>query len=174
MKPVSARTTIDCPRDRVYGFVAELANRPTFTDHFMGPYRLERIPSTGVGAAARFRTGPRSFSVWMESVIDELEPPHGIVERGHAGREDRIPVFCAWEMLAGAGSTTQVSLSFWTEPQHRLDRIRERLGARGWYRRRWARALRRLKRVLEDDAPTERVEIAGEDRVPVLPSVVRH
>ncbi len=172
--PVSAKVAIDAPRERVFGFVAELASRPAFTDHFIGPYRLERIPSSGVGAAARFRTGPRSFRVWMESVVDELEPPHRIVERGHAGREDRIPVFCAWELLAGAGSTTEVSVSFWSEPSHPIDKVRERLGARGWYRRRWARALRRLKHVLEGDQSPAPVAVAGEDRIPVLPSAVRH
>jgi uncharacterized protein YndB with AHSA1/START domain len=170
---VSAETTIDAPREDVYAFLVELANRPSFTDHFISSYRLERIPSAGVGAAARFRTGPRLSRVWMESVVDELDPPYRIVERGHAGRLDRIPVFTAWELVAGAGST-EVSVAFWTEPTKHVDRIRERLGARGWYRRRWRRALRRLKQVLEEGEPVKPLGVAGEDRVPSLPSAVRH
>jgi uncharacterized protein YndB with AHSA1/START domain len=171
---VSAETTIDAPREEVFAFLVELANRPSFTDHFISSYHLERIPSAGVGAAARFRTGPRLSRVWMESVVDELDPPHRIVERGHAGRLDRIPVFTAWELVPGAGSTTDVSVAFWTEPTHHLDGFRERLGARGWYRRRWGRALRRLKQVLEAGEPVKQLAVAGEDRVPSLPSAVRH
>jgi uncharacterized protein YndB with AHSA1/START domain len=171
---VSAEITIDSPRESVFSFLIELANRPSFTDHFISSYRLERIPSSGVGAAARFRTGPRLSRVWMESVVDELEKPYRIVERGHCGRSDRIPAFTAWELVPGAGSTTEVSVAFWTEPTHHVDRMRERLGARGWYHRRWGRALRRLKQGLEEGGPVERIAVAGEDRVPTLPSAVRH
>jgi uncharacterized protein YndB with AHSA1/START domain len=174
MLPLSVTTSIDVPRERVFAFLSELANRPAFTDRFIDGYHLERIPSSGVGAAARFRVGPATARVWMETVIEELEPPHLIKERGRAGRLDRIPVFTAWELLAGAGSTTELTLTFWTEPSHPLDRLRERLGARRWYRRHWSRALRRLKQLLEADTPIEPTRIAGEDRVPTLPSAVRH
>jgi uncharacterized protein YndB with AHSA1/START domain len=174
MLPVSTRISIDSPRERVFAFVSELANRPAFTDHFIEGYHLERIPSSGVGAAARFRVGPPAFRVWMETVIEALEPPHRILESGRGGRGDRVPVFTAWELLTGPGSTTDVSVTFWTEPSHPLDRIKERLGARRWYRRRWSRALRRLKDTLESGRPIEPVAIAGEDRIPTLPSAVRH
>ena len=70
---MSAKITIDVPREQAFAFLAELANRPSFTDHFISPYRLQRIPSSGVGSAARFRTGPRLNRVWMETVIDEVE-----------------------------------------------------------------------------------------------------
>jgi hypothetical protein len=169
MLPVSVRTSIDSPRERAFEFIAELANRPAFTDHFIEEYHLERVPSSGVGAAARFRIEPPATRFWMETVIEELDPPHRIYERGRGGRIDRIPVFTVWELLAGAGSTTEVSLTFWTEPSHPLDRLRERLGARRWYRRQWSRALRRLKDTLEAGRPIEPVAIAGEDRVPTLP-----
>jgi hypothetical protein len=174
MMPVSARISIDAPRERAFAFVSDLANRPAFTDHFIHDYRLERIPSAGVGAAARFRVEPPTTRLWMETVIEELEPPYGIHERGQGGRLDRIPIFTAWELLAGPGSVTEVSLTFWTDPSHRLDRLRERLGARRWYRRQWSRALRRLKRTLEEERPVEVAGVAGEDRVPTLPHAVRH
>lgn len=174
MHPVSARTSIDVPRERVFDFVVELGNRPSFTDHFIAEYHLERIASSGVGAAARFRVGPRLGRVWMETVIEEVEPPHLIHERGHAGRLDRIPVFTVWELVAGPRSSTEVSLTFWTEPSNRLDRFRERLGARGWYGRQWLRALRRLRETLETGRSVEPVGVAGEDRIPTLPATVRH
>jgi hypothetical protein len=174
MLPVTASATIDCPRDRAFVFVADLANRPTFTDHFIRGYHLERIPSTGVGAAARFRVQPPTARMWMETVIDALEPPHMVRERGSGGRQDRIPVHTVWELLAGPASTTKVSVTFWTEPSHPIDRVKELLGARAWYRRRWSRALRRLKGTLESGETVARVRVAGEDRIPTLPSTVRH
>jgi len=174
MLPVTADATIDCPRERVFGFVADLANRPAFTDHFIRGYHLERIPSTGVGAAARFRVEPPVGRMWMETVIEALEPPYMIRERGRGGRQDRIPVHTVWELLSGPASTTRLSVTFWTEPSHPIDRLKELLGARAWHRRRWSRALRRLKDTLESGEPVARVRVAGEDRVPTLPSNVRH
>lgn len=174
MLPVTASATIDCPREQVFAFVADLANRPAFTDHFIRSYHLERIPSTGVGAAARFRVEHRVARMWIETVIDGVEPPFMLRERGHGGRQDRIPVHTVWELLAGPASTTQISVTFWTEPSHPIDRAKELLGARGWYRRRWSRALRRLKDALEAGETLARVQVAGEDRIPTLPSAVRH
>lgn len=174
MLPVTARTTIDCPREPAFAFIAELSNRPAFTDHFVRGYHLERIPSAGIGAAARFRVEPRAARMWMETVIEALEPPYMIRERGSGGRQDRIPVHTVWELVAGSGPTTEVSVTFWTEPSHPVDRLKELFGARRWYRRRWSRALRRLKDILESGEPVERVRVAGEDRIPALPTTVRH
>jgi uncharacterized protein YndB with AHSA1/START domain len=173
MLPVSVNTTIDVPRERVFSFLSDLADRPAFTEHFIEGYHLERIPSSGVGAAARFRVGPAIARIWMETVIEELEPPYLIKEHGRGGRLDRIPIFTGWELLAGPGSTTELTLTFWTEPSHPLDRLREWLGARRWYRRNWSRALRRLKQLLETDEPIATARVAGEDRVPTLPAEVR-
>jgi uncharacterized protein YndB with AHSA1/START domain len=173
MLPVSVSEAIDAPRERAFDLLANLANRPAFTDHFIKDYRLERIPSAGVGAAARFRIEPPAARVWVETVIEELDPPHRIHEAGRGGRFDRIPVFTVWELLAGPGSTTELALTFWTEPSHPLDRLKEHLGARRWYRRQWSRALRRLKQTLEDDRQVQPVGVAGEDAVPTLPRDVR-
>jgi uncharacterized protein YndB with AHSA1/START domain len=174
VRPVTVTTSIDAPRERAFALLSDLAARPAFTDHFVDEYRLERIPSTGIGAAARFRVGPRRARMWMESVIDALEPPYRIRESGRGGRSDRIPVFTAWELFAGAGPTTEISVTFWTEPSHPTDRLKEALGARRWYRRQWARSLRRLKQALEAGRTPEMVAVAGEDRIPTLPATVRH
>ena len=68
-----SRRPIDAPRERVFDFLCDLANRPAFTDHFISQYRLERLESRGVGAAARLRVARRH--VWMETVIVEVSPP---------------------------------------------------------------------------------------------------
>ena len=86
---------IDAPRERVFAFLCDLANRPAFTDHFIAEFRLERLESSGVGAAARMRI--EGSLKWMETVIDEVEPPYRIRERGAGGRWDRVPATTVWE-----------------------------------------------------------------------------
>jgi uncharacterized protein YndB with AHSA1/START domain len=166
MGPISVKTPIDAPRERVYQLLCDLANRPAFTDHFVSEFRLERLKSSGVGAAARFRiTQP---GLWMETVIEEVLPPHRILERGRGGRLDRIPILTHWELVEGPGPRTcEVTLSFWSEPSHPLDRLRERLGAEWFYRRQWSIALSRLKELIESGLPPARVEVAGGARLPV-------
>jgi uncharacterized protein YndB with AHSA1/START domain len=161
MDPTRAETTIDRPREAVFELIADLADRPAFCDHFMLDYRLERIPSRGVAAAARFRVEAPRFETWMETVVEELDPPYRIYERGSCGRWNRIPAFTVWELVEGDGETSGVSVSFWTEPEHPLDRLREKLGAERWYRRQWERALRRLREIAEEGRAPKRVAVAG-------------
>jgi hypothetical protein len=168
MGPVSTTIVIDRPREDVFDFVCDLANRESFCDHFIFELRLERLESSGAGAAARFRVEPPLSKLWMETVIDEADRPHLIHERGHCGRLDRIPASTAWELVSGPGGATELRLTFWTEPSHPLDRAREMLGAARWWRRRWARALRRLRELLESGSSVEPVGVAGADRVPAV------
>src|ERR1700752_2497078 len=101
MGPISVRRSIDAPRERVFDFVSDLANRPAFTDHFIGDLRLERPESRGGGASARMRIARRGL--WLETVVVEASGPHRILERGRGGRWDRIPIATAWELVAQAG-----------------------------------------------------------------------
>lgn len=169
MGPVSAKTTIDVPREAVFELLGDLANRGAFTDHFIDEFRLQRIESAGVGATARFRVADRRF--WMETVIADMEPPFRLSERGRGGRLDRIPVSTVWEVVEGpAPSSCEVTVTFVTEPQGIVDRIPDFAanlrGAERWYRRQWSRALARLKALAESGEEPGRVVIAGADRVP--------
>jgi hypothetical protein len=166
MDPVVATTTIDTPRERAFELIADLANRPAFCDHFQLDYRLQRLGSSGVGAGARFRVEAPRFGIWMETVIDQVDPPYRLYERGRCGRWDRVPAFTVWELVEGAGETSEVSLTFWTEPSRPLDVVRERLGARRWYRRQWERALRRLRELVERGERPERLSVAGGAELP--------
>ena len=160
MGPISVTSPIDAPRDRVFEFLCDLANRPSFTDHFLHEFRLERIASTGVGAAARMRVARRGM--WMETVIEEVDPPHRIVERGRGGRWNRLPITTSWELVEGPGAETcEVTVLFMTEPSHPLDRAGELFGAERFYRRQWSRALSRLKDLIESEAEPQRVVVAG-------------
>jgi uncharacterized protein YndB with AHSA1/START domain len=162
--PISVKTPIDAPRERVYGFLCDLASRPAFTDHFMSDYRLQRLESSGIGAAARFRVAGRGL--WMETVIDEVSPPHRIHELGAGGRLDRIPITTSWELIEPAPSGCEVTLRFWTGPSHPLDRLHEKLGAERYYRRQWSIALSRLKQLIESGGQPDRVAVAGAARLP--------
>jgi hypothetical protein len=161
MRPVRAATTIDAPREHLFGLVADLANRPAFCDHFQHEFRLLRLESRGVGAGARFRVDAPRMPVWMQTVIIELSPPHTLVEQGQGARLDRIPMHTVWELAAGPGATCDLSVTFWTEPTHPLDRLREKLGGGRYYRRNWRRALRRLKTLAETGDAIAPVGVAG-------------
>lgn len=165
MGPVIATTSIDAPRERVYEVLADLANRPAFCDHFAKQYHLQRIESTGVGAAARFRADARGFKTWMETVITELEPPHRIVEAGHGSRADRMRTGTVWELVEGPGSTTEVTVTFWADAENPIDAAKGKFGATRWYRKQWRRALSRLRDLLEDGEPIEPIRVGGASRL---------
>lgn len=165
MDPVTSAITIDAPRERVYAALADLAMRPLFCDHFQEDYRLQRIQSRGVGAAARFRVKAPRFPVWMETVVRELDPPHMIVEHGRGGRLDRIPAHTTWELVESAGTMCDVTVSFWTEPEHFADKLTDRLAPGAWYGRQWKRALARLRDLIEDEVVLEPLRVGGASRL---------
>jgi uncharacterized protein YndB with AHSA1/START domain len=166
MGPISVTRTIDAPRDRIFDFLSDLANRPAFTDHFIGDYRLERFESEGVGAAARMRI--ERGDLWMESVIIEAERPYRILEQGKGGRLDRIPIMTAWELVEGpSAASSEVTVRFGTEATHPIDRMHELRRGERYFRRQWSVALSRLKDLIESGRSGERVSIAGGARLPV-------
>jgi uncharacterized protein YndB with AHSA1/START domain len=172
MGPVSAEIEIDAPRERAFATIADLARRPSFTDHFLTGFHLTRIESSGVGAGARFRTGSRRRSIWMDTAIVELDPPHKLFERGRGGRGNRIPSATAWELTEGSGSLTRVRVSHWTEPSNPIDRALETLsGSAGSAQRGWREALRRLRDQLEsgDPAPAPAAVAGGNPHATGIP-----
>jgi uncharacterized protein YndB with AHSA1/START domain len=171
MGPISLTTTIDAPRERVFDLIVDLGRRPAWTDHFLSDYRLERIAPAGRGAAARFRIDAPGGITYMETVVAEAERPHRVVESGRGGRLDRIPCRALWELREGPGEEmTTLVFTFSTEPAVIVDRLRE-LGRGGWWRRRWKRALDRLRELIESRAEgaIARASVAGADRVPTAP-----
>ena len=165
MGPVSAEVEIDVPRERAFEFVADLAKRPSFTDHFLSGFRLTRIESAGVGAGARFRFEVPLHRVWADTTVVELDAPHRIVEHGRGGRANRVPSTTVWELTEAPGSLTRVKVSHWTEPSL-LDRPAEILTiASPRYERRWREALRRLRDELESGSSgAGRIAVAGGNR----------
>lgn len=164
MRPVSARISIDAPRERVFEVLLDLSARPAFTDHFLTGFRLLRLESTGVGAGARFNS--RDAGGWLDSVIEEVEPPHRIVERGRGGRLNRVPAVTEWRLtdLPGPGGC-EVEVTFWTEPSAPYDRFRDMRNSERRLTGDWRRALGRLRDAVEAGGEVERVEVAGASRI---------
>jgi uncharacterized protein YndB with AHSA1/START domain len=161
--PITVTTSIDAPRDRVFDLICDLGARPSWIDHFATDYRVERIQAAGRGAAARFRVDAPAGVRYMETVIAETDRPYRVVEHARGGRLDRVSMRLVWELEAGP--TTTVTLTFWTAPPSIFDRIRE-LGRERWWRRRWTKALTRMRDLIESGASVPRIEVAGADRVP--------
>lgn len=164
MGPISLDIAIDAPRDAVFDRICDLSRRLSWTDHFASDLRLERIDPSGPGAAARFRAGAPGIE-YLETVIDVADRPSTISEQGRGGRKDRVAVRANWELRGGEGTLTNLKLTFWTEPANVLDHLRD-LRAGGWWKRRWKRALRRLRDEIESGETAEPVRVGGGDRRP--------
>ena len=61
MRPIESRITISAPRDEVYEFIADIANRVAWMDHFLKDFRLTRVHPHGVGAGAAFKVDSPLF-----------------------------------------------------------------------------------------------------------------
>jgi uncharacterized protein YndB with AHSA1/START domain len=163
MRPAHANIHIDAPRERVFEVISDLANRPSFCDHFEHEFHLQRLDSTGVGATARFRAD--KFPHWMETEIAEIHAPHRLVERGRGARADRMKLGTAWELVEGPHSSTEVSVTFWAEPGTHIDKLRTGSSATRWHARQWKKALKRLREIAENEEPIEPVQVAGASRI---------
>lgn len=164
MGPVSAEIAIDAPRERVFALLEDLSVRPSFTDHFIKRFHLLRTDPVGPGAGARCYAP--AAGGWFDCVIQDHEAPHRIVERGHGGRFNRVPVITEWRLAELPGTSgCEVTVTFWTDPSHPFDRLQELRRSERKLAREWRKALQRLRALAEDEAPVERVQIAGASRI---------
>ena len=162
MGPVSAKVTIDVPREDVFAILMDLSARPAFTDHFMEGFHLLRMEPVGIGAGARFKLPDAG---WVDSIIDETDAPHRMVERGRGGYLNRIPNVTEWLLSETGPDGCEVQLTFWTEPEHVLDKLRDAKTRERRLGKGLKQALERLREVAESGAPPERIAVAGGDRI---------
>lgn len=150
MDPFTVSTVVGRPREEVFDYLQDIANHPEFTDHYLVDWRLTRLDPVGAGAGARFRVkAPGARFAWGDVTLVEVERPHRIVESGRTGKNNRVRTLGVYELASAAAGTTRVRFTLETRPATLADRLLESLGARGWLRRQNARALRRLRAVLE-------------------------
>jgi uncharacterized protein YndB with AHSA1/START domain len=163
--PVTLHANIDRPREEVFAYLADIANHPEFTDHFLKDWRLTREDSIGRGAGARYRQGGRFDRFgYYDISLAEVDPPHRIVGVGRGGKYNRIKTYHEWILEPTSGGT-RLNYMYETEPPLRTDRFVEAVTRRrGWFRRGGAKALRRLQAILEEDRDRgARATIAGLD-----------
>ncbi len=166
MDPLTVSVIIDAPREQVFDYLQDIANHPEFTDHYLVDWHLTRESSVGRGAGARFRVkAPGNRFSWADVTFAEVQRPHRIVETGRTGKTNRVRTLGVYELAQDAGGTTRVSFTLQTQPATLADRIMESLGARGWLKRKNARAMRRLRSIVEqgpgEGRPGRRVTVAG-------------
>ncbi len=163
MDPFTVSTTIAKPREQVFEYLADIANHPEFTDHYLVEWHLTREDSYGSGAGARFKVkAPLSRFSWADVTFSELQPPFRIVERGRGGKFNRVRMVGTYTLSPGPGGTTKVEYTLETEPAMLSDKLMEALGGRAWSRRQAAKAMRRLRTILEEDRGRgHRASVAG-------------
>jgi uncharacterized protein YndB with AHSA1/START domain len=152
VEPFTVTTTISAPRERVFEYLADIANHAEFTDHYLVDWHLTRIDPYGSGAGARFRIkAPLNRFSWADVTIAECQPPFRIVEHGRGGKFNRIRMLGTYTLSPGPGETTKVEYTLETMPSQISDRLLDTLGGRVWSRRQAAKAMRRLRSILEED-----------------------
>lgn len=156
-------THISAPREDVFDYVADLAGRPAYCDHYMGDFHLTRQNSSGKGAAARFRLEAPLVAQWAEIAVAEHDRPRRVAEAGTIGRLGRTRFAAVYDFTSENAGLTRVDLTTWSEPGTRADALRESLGVRRWLRRRSQVALERLRLIFEEtpEGPLARVTVAG-------------
>ncbi len=151
MDPITAHVVVDRPREEVFEYLADIANHPEFSDHYLKEWRLTRVESYGRGAGARFRIdAPLDRFGWGDMTFIEVEPPYRIVAAGRSGKFNRNKTWTTWT-LTPQGGATRVEVTTESETALPTDRLMEALTRRrGWTRRRLGKALKRLQAILEE------------------------
>ena len=164
MDAMSVSTVISKPREEVFEYLADIANHAEFTDHFLTDWHLLRENSRGTGAGARFRIkAPFARFSWADMTFSELDPPMRIVEHGRSGKYNRIRMLGIYTLEDGPDGVTTVEYQLDTVPVQLSDKLMERFGGIAWTRRMNAKAMRRLRGILEGDAePGRRPSISGQ------------
>jgi uncharacterized protein YndB with AHSA1/START domain len=152
MRRIICSITIDAPRERVFDYLADVSNHNAFSDHYLKDFRLARLDSRGVGAAASFRIGFGS-SLWGEVVITELERPHRVVLEGQSGRRGRVKTRSVYTLTPYGQGMTKLEYELSSTASATVDELRAALGGRAWLKRQSHRALRRLAQALEAPPP---------------------
>jgi uncharacterized protein YndB with AHSA1/START domain len=163
MEPVTVSVRIDRPREEVFDYLADIANHPEFSDHYLFDWHMTRVDTVGRGAGARFRhLAPLNRFDWADVTFIEVDQPRRIVQAGRGGKANRTRLRSIFELEPGPSGTTRVSLTVETRPGNLGDRIMESFGQRGWLRRKSAKALKRLRRIMEEgEGRGRRATIAG-------------
>jgi uncharacterized protein YndB with AHSA1/START domain len=158
MKPITVTTAVDRPIDEVFDHLDDLDNHAAFTDHFMTDWTPTSEKRTGVGAKVRFKVKAGGRHPWSEIEVLESERPRRNVEEGHGGPDGRRHTRGTYELTPRADGGTDVVFTLeLLEPITTGEKLQMALGGRAYLKRLNAKAMARLKDILEAHA-----EPAGE------------
>jgi len=151
MEPITLSTTIARPREEIFEYLADVANHPEFTDHFLVDWHLTREESYGQGAGARFRVKTRvDRFAYGDITLAQVQPPELIVATGRGGRFNRIRSRSTWRLTSEDDASTRVEFCTESEPVMSSDRLMEKLlRTHSAATRHHKRALQRLRKILE-------------------------
>ena len=144
---VSVSTTVPAPPTEVHELLDDLGAHRQWTDHFLVDLELVGDPH-GVGAKARFRAKGAGPNARGEIEVISSTPDR-IVEEGRGGRGFSRRTRGTYELAAAEGGGTLVTFTNEVWPSSRVDALGAPL-AKAYLRRNNAKALERLRRLLED------------------------
>ena len=150
MKPVTVATTIARPPEDVYALLSDLANHEQFTDHFLVDWQMTREDTRGAGAGVRLKTtvGPH-----RDSEITVIEStPSRIVETGRGGKGMQSRTRGTYTLAPAPGDGTEVTFTLEMEPGSFAEKVGAP-AARVYLRKQNARAMERLKELMESAVP---------------------
>jgi Polyketide cyclase / dehydrase and lipid transport len=148
MPSVTVSTLIHQPRDVVFDHLDDLARHEAFTDHFLVDWSLTRQDAVGVGAGARMRAKGAGRHPWISLTVVESVRPCRTVEVGRTGKDGRRRTRGIYELIEQPDGSTKVFFTNQFDPGSLVERLQTPL-ARAYLRRQNARALARLKAILE-------------------------
>jgi Polyketide cyclase / dehydrase and lipid transport len=148
MPSVTVCTVIRRPREAVFDHLDDLAMHEAFTDHFLVDWSLTRDDSRGVGAGARMRAKGGGRDPWITIIVVDSVRPERTVEEGRGGKDGRRRTRGIYELAEEPDGATKVCFTNEFEPVGFRERLQAPL-ARAYLRRQNARALGRLKSILE-------------------------
>jgi polyketide cyclase/dehydrase/lipid transport protein len=175
MNPVKLETQIDRAPAEVFAYLGDIALWPEWTDHFLQRWHLTREDSFGSGAGARFHVHRRLDRFgFADLTFSDFQTRGFIRARGRMGKFNRTRWIVEIELDEASGGT-RVRLSVATAPGLPTDRLMEAATfTRAFHRRRWGKALRRLRSILEDGEDRgQAATIAGGARKPATGTPLR-
>ena len=152
MKPfsVSVSVTADRPITEVHALLDDLAAHRAWTDHFLVDWELIGDPH-GVGAKARFRAKGAGPNAASEIEVVESTPTR-IVERGRGGKGMKRRTSGTYELAPTPEGGTHITFINEVVPTSRMEALGTPL-AKAYLRRNNAKAMERLRQLLEPGAP---------------------
>jgi uncharacterized protein YndB with AHSA1/START domain len=148
MASVTVSTHVDRSRADVFGYLDDLTRHEAFTDHFLVDWTISSPSSVGVGASARMRAKGAGRQPWLEITVVESVRPQYTLEHGRGGKQGRLQTTGRYDLHEASGGGTTVSFTNTFAPAGLAERLQAPL-ARAYLRRQNARALARLKALLE-------------------------